>query len=60
VEAMSLPNTPFPFQTKTYYTRCSWKYISLSLGTRDRKYANVPNERDMIKRICQLSLNSSI
>jgi hypothetical protein len=34
VEALPLPNTSFPFQSKTKHKKYTWKHISFSLGTR--------------------------
>jgi hypothetical protein len=51
VEALSLPNTPFPFQSKTKDTNILENTLVLALAQNDKKYVYVPNERDMIKGI---------
>jgi hypothetical protein len=49
VEALSLLYPPIPFQSKTKYRNILDK--SLVLVKNNKKYAFVPNERDMIKGI---------
>jgi hypothetical protein len=51
VEALSLPNTPFPFQSKTNHRDILESTLVLALDKNNKKYAFVPNERDMIKGI---------
>jgi hypothetical protein len=49
VEALPLPNTPFPFQSKTNHRNILESTLVIALAQEDKKYAFVPNERDMIK-----------
>jgi hypothetical protein len=51
VEALSLPNTTFPFQSKTKDKNTLESTLVLALAQEDKKYAIVPNERDIIKGI---------
>jgi hypothetical protein len=49
VEALPLPNTPFPFQSKTNHRDALGNTLVLALA--QEEYAFLPNERDMIKGI---------
>jgi hypothetical protein len=49
VEALTLPNTPFPFQSKTSHRDILESTLVLVLAQENKKYAFVPNERGMIK-----------
>jgi hypothetical protein len=51
VEALPLPNTPFPFQSKTSHRDNHGSTLVLALAQENKKYAFVPKERDMIKGI---------
>jgi hypothetical protein len=51
VEALSLPNTPFPFQSKTNRRYILENTLVLALAQKNKKYSFVPNEGDMIKGI---------
>jgi hypothetical protein len=58
---MSLPNTPFPFQSKTEYTGYSWKHISLSLGIGEIGNMQMYQRKETwLKGYVNLSVNSSI
>ena len=50
-EALPLPTTPFPCQFKTKYRNTLGSTLVLALHKKNKKYAFVPNERDMIKGI---------
>jgi hypothetical protein len=50
----------FPFNLRLNTWDAHGNILVLALAQGDRNYANVPKERDMIKRIWQLSLNNSI
>jgi hypothetical protein len=51
----------FPFNLRLNTWDAHENILVLALAqNRDKKYADVLRERDMIKRICQLSLNNSI
>jgi hypothetical protein len=48
VEALPLPNTLFPFQSKTKHRNILGNILVLALAQKNKKYAFVPNERDVI------------
>jgi hypothetical protein len=50
VEALLLPNTPFPFQSMTNHRDILESTLALALA-QEEKNAIVLNERDMIKGI---------
>jgi hypothetical protein len=47
VEALPLPYTPFPFQSKTKYRNTLGSTLVIALAQEEKKYAFVPNKRDM-------------
>jgi hypothetical protein len=47
VETLPLPTTSFPFQCKTKYRNTRGSTLVLALHKKNKKYAFVPNERDM-------------
>jgi hypothetical protein len=49
VEALSLPNTLFPFQSKIEYRNTLESTLVLPWHKKNKNYAFAPNERDMIK-----------
>jgi hypothetical protein len=51
VETLPLSNTPFPFQSRTKDINTLGSTLVLTLAQENKKYAFVPNERDMIKDI---------
>jgi hypothetical protein len=50
---LSLPNTPFPFQSKNNHSNILEGTLVLASAKKSKKYAFVPNGRDMIKGICR-------
>jgi hypothetical protein len=51
VEALSLSNTPFSFQSKTNHRDILENTLVLAWHKKNKKFAFVPNERDMIKGV---------
>jgi hypothetical protein len=51
VEALPLLKTPFPFQSKTNHRNTHGSTLVLALAQKNKLYAFVRNERDMIKGI---------
>jgi hypothetical protein len=48
VEALPLPSTPFPFQSKTNDENTLGSTLVLALAHENKRYAFVPNERDIL------------